>query len=410
MFSIPASMDYIGKIVSGFGTPLDPKEFILSEEKMSVFNQAPSILDRESVSEPLSTGIKIIDTALPLGRGQRELIIGDRKIGKSTLAQDIVMNQKGNDKEVYCIYVLCGKKKSQLKDMVALFKENGTFEHSCIVAATADSSFADQHLAPFVGCAIGEYFRSKGKDALVVYDDLSNHAMVFRTISLLLERAPGREAYPGDIFSLHAELLERAAKLSKKNGGGSLSALPIIETQEGDITSFIPTNLISITDGQIYLDSGLYQKRFIPAINIGLSVSRIGSQAQSEALESVTGGIRLALAQHKELQKLTQLETVISKEAKSKIERGDLILELLKQGKHTNVKWEEQVILFYVVEAGFFDDLKRDLWTQFESFLLELIRNRYKNVLDNIRNDKFDEKVKSNINEIVNDFKQEFLL
>ncbi len=408
LFSIPVSDDYIGKIVDGFGQPINKKDKIFGE-RASIFKNSPDIIDREPVVEPLSTGIKIIDTSLPLGKGQRELIVGDRKIGKSSIAQDVVLNQKDKNPEVYCVYVLCGKKKSQIEDLVHLFKKNYAFAYSCVVVASADDTFASQYLAPFVGCAIGEYFRDKGKDALVVYDDLSNHAKVFRNISLLLERAPGREAYPGDIFSLHAGLLERAAKLSKKNGGGSLTALPIIETQEGDITSFIPTNLISITDGQIYLDIGLYQKRFMPAINVGLSVSRVGSQAQPKILKGVTEGIRLALAQHKELQKLTQLETVVSKEAKDKIKRGDLILELLKQNKHTNVRWEEQVILFYVVESGFFDDTEKEHWSEFENLLLELIRNHYQNVLGKISSGLFDDDVKKSIKEIVDDFKREFL-
>jgi len=408
-FSIPISDSIIGRVVNGLGYSADIWGDVLGKST-AVFCQAPPIIDREPVLTPLSTGIKIIDTSLPLGRGQRELIIGDRKLGKSTIAIDTVLNQKHTDPLVYCVYVICGQKKDKLRELVALFEEQNTFLYTTIVAATAGDSFAEQYLAPFVGCAIGEYFRNQGKDSLIVYDDLSKHAKVYRDISLLLERAPGREAYPGDIFSLHAGLLERAAKLSKKKGGGSLTALPIIETQEGDITSFIPTNIISITDGQVYLERGLFQKGFLPAVNVGLSVSRIGAQAQPNLLKEVVGGIRLALAQHKELQKLSQLETVVSIEAQNKIHRGDLMLELLKQEKHTNIDWQEQVILFYTVEEGFFDDIEKKKWASFEILLLGLIRNRYPSVVKKITDGIFSKEIKEKIQEIVKDFKQEFLL
>ena len=408
-FSISFSGAYVGRIVDGFGKPIDSLGKIQGKSE-SVFREAPQIIDREPVSQPLSTGIKIIDTSLPLGRGQRELIIGDRKLGKSTITIDTVLNQKNTDMPIHCVYVICGKKKQELQEIISIFKKNNAFIYTTVVAATAQSSFAEQYLAPFVGSTIGEYFRDNGKDALVIYDDLSKHAKTYRSISLLLERAPGREAYPGDIFSLHAQLLERAAKLSREKGGGSLTALPIIKTQEGDITSFIPTNLISITDGQIYLERGLFQKGFIPAVNVGLSVSRVGSQAQPAILTEVVGSIRLALSQNKELQKLSQLETVVSADAQKKIHRGDLILELLKQEKHTNIIWQEQVVLFYVVEQGFFDDIEKDKWKGFEMLLLELIRSRYKNILQKIGEGIFDEAIKGKIKDIVNDFKQEFIL
>jgi len=407
-FSISVTENLLGRVVNGFGKPIDE----LGDNHgrpVSVFKDAPSIIDRAPVDKPVTTGIKIIDTNLPLGRGQRELIIGDRKLGKSTIAIDTVLNQKHADQKIFCVYVICGQKEQELQEIAALFERNNTFLYTVIVAATAKTSFAQQYLAPFVGCAIGEYFRDHGKDALVVYDDLSKHAKVYRSVSLLLERAPGREAYPGDIFSLHAVLLERAAKLSKEKGGGSLTALPIVETQEGDITSFIPTNIISITDGQIYLERGLFQKGFVPAVNVGLSVSRIGSQAQPPILTEVIGGIRLALSQYKELQKLSQIETVISSEAQKKINRGDLMLELLKQEKHTNINWMEQVILFYIVEEGLFDDIEKDKWVSFEDILLELIRNRYFEILDKIKEGKFDKQQKEKIKEIVVDFKQEFI-
>jgi len=408
-FSVPISGNFIGRVVNGLGIPIDGLGS-LQGKMTSVFRQTPPIIDREPVSTPLSTGIKIIDTNLPLGRGQRELIIGDRKLGKSTIAIDTILNQKHAEPPVYCIYVICGQKEQKVRELISLFKKQNALLYTTVVVAPAGASFAEQYLAPFVGCVIGEYFRDNGKDALIVYDDLSKHAKVYRDVSLLLERSPGREAYPGDIFSLHAGLLERAAKLSEKKGGGTLTALPIIETQEGDISSFIPTNLISITDGQIYLENGLFQKGFLPAVNVGLSVSRVGSQAQPSILKEVVGGIRLALAQHKELQKLSQLETVVSNEAQKKIHRGNLILELLKQEKHTNIEWPEQTILFYTVEQGFFDDIEKKKWGNFEMLLLELIRNRYSGMLQKIKSGVFDEKIKIKIQEIVKDFKQEFLL
>ena len=408
-FSIPISENFTSRIIDGLGNSIDGLGSIQGKA-ISVFQQAPPIINREPVSTPLSTGIKIIDTNLPLGRGQRELIIGDRKLGKSTIAIDTVLNQKYAEPPVYCIYVICGQKEQKVRELISIFEKQNALLYTTVVAASADTSFAEQYLAPFVGCAIGEYFRDNGKDALVIYDDLSKHAKVYRDVSLLFERSPGREAYPGDIFSLHAGLLERAAKLSKEKGGGTLTALPIVETQEGDISSFIPTNLISITDGQIYLENGLFQKGFLPAVNVGLSVSRMGSQAQPNILKKVVGGIRLALAQHKELQKLSQLETVVSNEAQKKIYRGDLMLELLKQEKHTNVEWPEQTVLFYAVEQGFFDDIEKEKWGHFEIRLLELARNRYPNVLQKIKSGVFDEKIRVKIQEIVNDFKQEFLL
>lgn len=410
LFSIKISDSIIGRTLNSLGKPLDELGNIHGEERL-VFTDAPSIIDRQPISDPLFTGIKVIDTNLPLGRGQREIIIGDHKLGKSTIAIDTVLNQKHNEKEIYCVYVVCGQKEGKLRKLISLFERENTFLYTCIVAATAKCSYAEQYLAPFVGCAIGEYFRDKQKDVLIVYDDLSKHAKTYRDIALLLERVPGREAYPGDIFSLHAGLLERAGKLTDTNGssGGSISALPIVETQEGDITSFIPTNLISISDGQIYLEKGLFQKGFLPAINVGLSISRAGGKVQPKLLKNVIGDIRLSLSQHKELQKLSQLETKVSTQTQQNIKRGELILELLKQEKHTNIEWFEQVILFYIVENGFFDDIAEKKWKTFEILLLKLIRNRYFDILEKIKKGIFDAEVIAKINVIVEDFKQEFL-
>ncbi|MCA9356869.1 F0F1 ATP synthase subunit alpha [Candidatus Nomurabacteria bacterium] len=408
-FSVGVSDKYLGRIIDGFGNPIDRLGPISFENDMSVFLQAPPTINRKPVTRPLTTGIKIIDTMLPLGRGQRELIVGDRKLGKSTIATDIVLNQKKAEVPVYCVYVLCGQREQKVKELVDTFEQNNAFLYTTVVAATAGSSFLSQYLAPFVGCTIAEHFRNTGRDALIVYDDFSKHAKVYRDISLILGHVPGREAYPGDIFSLHAGLLERAAQLSDDQSGGSLTALPIVETQEGDITSFIPTNIISITDGQIYLERGLYQKGFLPAVNVGLSVSRIGSQVQPAVLKNVIGGIRLALAQHKELQKLSQLETVVSEAVKKNIHRGDLLLELLKQPKHTNVTYPEQTVLFYAVENGFFDDISQEQWSEFKAYLLKLLESRYIKVLYTIRSGVFDDVVRKDIEVIVNDFKQEFL-
>ncbi len=407
IFSLPISSSYLGRVVNGFGKPIDGIGQI-SGTLTPVFQEAPPIISRQPVNQPLSTGIKIIDATLPLGRGQRELIIGDRKLGKSTLAIDVVLNQKYAKPPVYCVYVLCGQTQRHLKELVFLFKKKGAFSYSAIVAATASDSFAAQYLAPFVGCAIGEHFRNQGKNALIVYDDLSKHAKVYRNIALLLERAPGREAYPGDIFSLHAQLLERAAKLNKSHGGGSLTALPIIETQEGDITAFIPTNIISITDGQIYLERGLYQKRFLPAVNIGLSVSRVGSEAQPALLKEVTKGIRLNLAQYKDLQKLAQLETNISQEAQAKVKRGQLNLEILKQDKHINISWPEEVILFYGLEQGAFDDVPVKSWHQFEPALLRAFKAEQADLLQDIRQGRWNKKTQKQIISFIGQIKKDF--
>lgn len=406
-FSVPVSDSHLGRIIDGLGRPVDNMGPVLGEER-NIFSEAPAIIDRDTVSTPISTGIKIIDTSLPLGRGQRELIIGDRKLGKSVIAQDIILNQKKASPVVYCIYVLCGQKEDKLKQVINLFDEHNAFLYTTVVATPAFSSFAQTFLAPFVGLAIGEYFMQKGLDVLIVYDDLSQHAKSYRDIALLLQRSPGRETYPGDIFSLHASLLERAGKLSKEKGGGSLTALPIVETQEGDVTGFIPTNIISITDGQIYFENGLYQKGFLPSINVGLSVSRVGSRAQHPVLKKVTGGLRLILSQYKELQKLIQLETTLSKEAQGKIHRGELLLELLKQGKHTNITTPGQVILFFSVEEGFFDDLKINNWQSFEKLLLEFLNSRYLRFLEKIEQGGWDEHMKLEVKNIIMEFKEEF--
>jgi F-type H+-transporting ATPase subunit alpha len=408
-FSISVSDAYIGRIVDGLSRPLDGFSPIPKGTLTSVFLEAPPIIHRKPVSRPLTTGIKVIDTTLPLGRGQRELIIGDRKLGKSTIATDIVLNQKNASDTMYCVYVSCGQRLDKLDELTDKLEASNAFLYTTVVGATAADSYLAQYLAPFVGCTIAEHFRNTGRDALVIYDDLTKHAKVYRDISLILERVPGREAYPGDIFALHATLLERAAQLSDDQSGGSLTALPIIETLEGDVTAFIPTNIISITDGQIYLERGLFQKHFLPAVNVGLSVSRVGSQVQPRILKEVVGGLRLALAQHKELQKLSQLETTVSEIVRQDIHRGNLLLELLKQDKHTFVSFPEQVVLFFAVESGYFDDFADADWAHFMNYILELFRSRHQKVLTDIQAGVFDEVVKRNIKQVIREFKDDFV-
>jgi F-type H+-transporting ATPase subunit alpha len=408
IFSIPVSDAYLMRVVDGLGKPLDGLPPI-SGESSSIFQNAPQIIDRTAVSQPLLTGIKIIDAVLPLGRGQRELIIGDRKLGKSTIAIDTVLNQRNVKDPVYCVYVLIGQKQRQLEDLLAVLNEYNAFSYTTIIAASASDTMASQYLAPLVGCRIAEYFRDQGKHALVIYDDLSKHAKVYRNIALLLERAPGREAYPGDIFSLHASLLERAGKLSKENGGGSITALPIVETQEGDITSYIPTNIISITDGQIYLERGLFQRGFIPAINIGRSISRIGSEAQPALLSKATSGLRLLLSQQRELQKISQLETMVSEESKLKVKLGLITLELLKQEKHKFASWQEQAILFTGIQRGIFDEIQAEQLRQFQILFYQLIRTRYSGLADLDEVDEKNEVFEEFFKKIISDFRKEFI-
>ncbi|MDE2000997.1 MAG: F0F1 ATP synthase subunit alpha [Patescibacteria group bacterium] len=408
LFSVQVSDDHLGRVVNGFGLPADGLGPITGTDAQ-VFRQAPQIIDRKPVATPLSAGVSTVDTMLSIGRGQRELLIGDRKLGKSTLAVDMILNQKNAKPPVYCVYVLCGQQTARIRDIVATFKERHAMAYTVVVAAPPDSSFAEQYLAPFVGCAIGEHFRDQGKDALVVYDDLTKHAKIYRDISLLLNRAPGREAYPGEIFSLHAGLLERAAQVSDEQGGGSLTALPIIETEEGDISSYIPTNVISITDGQIYFDSDLFEKGFLPAINIGLSVSRLGSQVQPPLLKKMTGALRLTLSQYKELQKLAQLETSMNDETTKKLRRGELILELLNQDKHELISWQSQVVVFFAAQNGVFDDLAKEQWKSVRDLLIDVLNSRYPDILTSISKGTWHDGVEKQVRALVEEVKKDFL-
>jgi F-type H+-transporting ATPase subunit alpha len=407
-FSVPVSDARIGRVLDGLGRFRDGLPPV-DGEALPVFRPAPPMIIRQAVTRPLVTGIKMVDATLPLGRGQRELIIGDRGVGKSTLATTMVIHQRLAREPVFCIYVLCGQKARRLEDLVKRLEKAGALPNCAIVAADADATYAEQYLAPFVGCALAEHFRDSGRDALVIYDDLSQHAKTYRDISLLLERAPGRETYPADIFSLHAGLLERAAQLNGAQGGGSLTAVPIIETQEGDLTSYLPTNIISITDGQMYMETGLKDKGYLPAINAGLSVSRLGSQVQPAPLKDVTGGLRLALAQQTELHNLTRMDTTVSKEAARQIHRGELTLELLKQSPDETVRWEEQVVLFFAVEQGFFDGLDEDQWRHFERLLLDVLRNGNSGLLEKIRDGRFSDEDQAVAKQVINDFKAEFV-
>lgn len=361
VLSIPVGDELIGRVIDPLGNPKDGAGPLFNDTKEPQFypveRLAPSVLDRESVHTPLHTGIKAIDSMIPIGRGQRELIIGDRQIGKTSIAIDTIINQKNDTRHQtpICIYVAIGQKESKVARIVTTLKEQGAMEYTIVVSASASTPASLWFLAPFAACAIGEYVMEQGRDALVVYDDLSKHAQSYRELSLLLRRPPGREAYPGDIFYLHSRLLERAAKLSKAKGGGSLTALPIIETQLGDVSAYIPTNVISITDGQIYLEPELFYQGVRPAVNVGLSVSRVGSAAQTKAMKKVAGKIRLELAQFRELAAFVQFASELDDSTRKRIDRGRMLVELLKQPERSPMPFERQVILFYAGTQGYFD-------------------------------------------------------
>jgi F-type H+-transporting ATPase subunit alpha len=347
---------------------------------------APGVVERQQVKEPLQTGIKAIDSMIPIGRGQRELVIGDRSIGKSAILTDTIINQKGKD--VYCIYVAIGQKTSTIARLVEKLEEAGSMEYTIIVSATARTPASLQYLAPYAGCAIGEYFMYKGKHALVMYDDLSKHAVAYRQISLLLKRPPGREAYPGDIFYLHSRLLERAAKLSDEKGGGSLTAIPVIETKAGDISAYIPTNVVSITDGQIYLEADLFNAGVRPAINPGISVSRVGGNAQINAMKKVAGMLRLDLAQYRELETFAKFGTELDKETRKQLARGERTVEVLKQGQYMPMDVEDQILILYALTRGFLDDIEIKKLGRFEKEYLEFMHSVHFSIIEELRNTK----------------------
>ena len=365
---VPVGSGLIGRVVDPLGRPLDGKGPIKSEKKRPIEQIAPNVAVRAAVNTPVQTGIKAIDAMIPIGRGQRELIIGDRSTGKTAITIDAIINQKGSN--LICIYVAIGQKASKVARMVATLEEHGAMEHTIVVAANASDSVALQYLSPYAGCAIGEEFMEQGRDALVVYDDLSKHAWAYRQLSLLLRRPPGREAYPGDVFYLHSRLLERAAKLDAAHGGGSLTALPIIETQAGDVSAYIPTNVISITDGQIYLEADLFNAGQRPALNVGLSVSRVGGNAQTRAMRKVAGRLRLELAQYRSLAAFAQFGTSeLDQATRDQLERGRRITEVLKQGQYTPMSMEQQVIILYAAINAYLDDVPVDKLAAFEADL-----------------------------------------
>ena len=352
---IPVGDKFIGRIVNALGEPIDGKGEIQAEEYRPIENPAPGIIDRKSVTVPLETGILSIDSMFPIGRGQRELIIGDRQTGKTTIATDTILNQKGKD--VICIYVAIGQKRSTVASLVAELQAGGAMDYTIVVAATASETSPLQYIAPYSGCAMGEYFMNKGKHVLIIYDDLSKHAVAYRALSLLIRRPPGREAYPGDVFYLHSRLLERAAKLSDEKGGGSLTALPIIETQAGDVSAYIPTNVISITDGQIFLETELFHSGIMPAVNPGISVSRVGGNAQIKAMKKVAGTLKLVYSQYRELQSFAQFGSDLDADTKARLAQGARIVEVLKQGRSTPVPVEKQVAILYAVVKGVLTDV-----------------------------------------------------
>jgi F-type H+-transporting ATPase subunit alpha len=402
---IPVGEALVGRVVNAIGQPIDGKGPIKSQHSSRIEVVAPGVNTRQSVREPLQTGIKAIDAMIPIGRGQRELIIGDRQTGKTAIAVDTIINQKGLG--VFCIYVAIGQKRSTVARVVKTLEENHAMEYSMVVSASASDPAPMQFLAPFAGAAIGEYFRDNGKHALIVYDDLSKHAVAYRQLSLLLRRPPGREAYPGDVFYLHSRLLERAAKLSDKLGGGSLTALPIIETQAGDVSAYIPTNVISITDGQIYLGSDLFYSGIRPAINVGLSVSRVGGSAQIKTMKQVAGTLRLDLAQYREMAAFAQFGSELDKATQMQLARGVRMVELLKQGQYKPMPVADQVLSIYAGVNGFLDDVPVDKVQQFESDLLHYIQQHHPELKKEVTSiSKIDDKVGGRLKDILTTFKQ----
>jgi F-type H+/Na+-transporting ATPase subunit alpha len=402
---VPVGEALVGRVVNPIGQPLDGKGPIKSQQTRLVEMVAPGVITRQSVREPLQTGIKAIDAMIPIGRGQRELIIGDRQTGKTAIAIDTIINQKGLG--VFCIYVAIGQKRSTVARVVKTLEEYHAMEYSMVVSATASDAAPMQFLAPFSGVAMGEYFRDNGKHALIVYDDLSKHAVAYRQLSLLLRRPPGREAYPGDVFYLHSRLLERAAKLNDKLGGGSLTALPIIETQAGDVSAYIPTNVISITDGQIYLGSDLFYSGIRPAINVGLSVSRVGGSAQIKTMKQVAGTLRLDLAQYREMAAFAQFGSELDKATQAQLARGVRMVELLKQGQYQPMPVADQVLSIYAGVNGFLDDVAVNKVREFEEELLRYIAQHHPELRKEMTTiSKIDDKVGGKLKEVITTFKQ----
>ena len=402
---VPVGEGLVGRVVDSIGKPLDGKGPIQSSETRLIEVRAPGVVDRQSVCEPLQTGIKAIDAMIPIGRGQRELIIGDRQTGKTAIAVDTILNQKGLD--VYCIYVAIGQKRSTVARVVKTLEDHGAMAYSTVVSATASEPASLQFFAPYAGVAIGEYFRDNGKHALIIYDDLSKHATAYRELSLLLRRPPGREAYPGDVFYVHSRLLERAAKMSDEKGAGSLTALPIIETQAGDVSAYIPTNVISITDGQIYLASDLFYSGIRPAINVGLSVSRVGGAAQIKTMKQVAGTLRLDLAQYREMAAFAQFGSDLDKTTQAQLARGARMTELLKQDQYKPLTVGDQVLIIYAGVNGFVDDIPVSKLREFEQDLLSYISEKHTGIKsDLVGRKKIDEEFGEQLKQIITEFKK----
>src|SRR3989344_3579895 len=404
ILSVPVGAELVGRVVDPLGVSLDDRGPLKLDKFYRVEKIAPGVITRESVRRPLQIGIKAIDAMIPIGRGQRELIIGDRQTGKTAIAIDAIINQKGQD--VVCIYVAIGQKESKVAKIVKELQNRGAMEYTIVVLAGASDPAALSYIAPYAGCAMGEYFMDQGRDALVVYDDLSKHAVAYRQISLLLRRPPGREAYPGDVFYLHSRMLERAAKMNKEHGGGSLTALPIIETQAGDVSAYIPTNVISITDGQIYLESDLFYQGIRTALNVGLSVSRVGSKAQIKAMKKVAGKLRLDLSQYSELAAFAQFGSDLDETTRKQLERGKRVQEILKQDQYVPMPVAEQVAIIYAVVSVFLDYIPVDRVSEFEMKFLEYLRTSRKQVLDEIvKGKELTEKVESGLKAAIEEHK-----
>jgi F-type H+-transporting ATPase subunit alpha len=404
---VPVGDALIGRVVDAIGQPIDGKGPINTDKFSKVEVKAPGIVQRKSVHQPMQTGLKAIDSMVPIGRGQRELIIGDRQTGKTAVAIDTIINQKGGD--VVCIYVAIGQKRSTVAQVVSKLQEHGAMDYTIIVAATASEPAPLQFIAPYTGVTMGEFFRDSGKHALIIYDDLSKQAVAYRQLSLLLRRPPGREAYPGDVFYLHSRLLERACKLSDACGAGSLTALPIIETQAGDVSAYIPTNVISITDGQIYLESDLFYSGVRPAINVGLSVSRVGGSAQVKAMKQVAGTLRLSLAQYREMAAFAQFGSDLDKATQMQLARGERLVEILKQPQYRPIPNEKQVLIIFAANNGFLDDYPVASLRRYESELYTFFDTRKSDILGELRDKKaIDDDLKGNIVAALNEFKKEF--
>ncbi len=404
---VPVGDALLGRVVNALGQPIDGKGAIQTTKYREIEKVAPGIIKRKSVHEPLQTGIKAIDSMIPIGRGQRELIIGDRQTGKTAIAIDTIINQKNTD--VICIYVAIGQKKSTVAQIYDVLEKSGAMEYTIIVSASASELAPLQYIAPYSGCSMGEEFMENGKHVLIIYDDLSKHAVAYRAMSLLLRRPPGREAYPGDVFYLHSRLLERAAKLSDANGGGSLTALPLIETQAGDVSAYIPTNVISITDGQIFLESELFYSGIRPAVNPGISVSRVGGSAQIKAMKQVAGKLRLELAQYRELAAFAQFGSDLDKETQERLAQGERIVEILKQPQYRPVPVEEQVMIIYAVTNKYLTDINIEHVRTFEEQLLEFMRNQYAEVGQTIvSTGKLEGETEETLKKAIEEFKKQF--